>query len=72
MTKQNIKLTILFILSLPGLPVACLAWLAERYLFDDDLPIEQTMVGTKEHFIAYMMAWTTFFGIIAALIYFLP
>jgi hypothetical protein len=69
MSKQNIKLTIMFILGLPALPITCVGWLFDRYIVSYNLPPEQRSLGTKEGFIAHMCAMTFFFGGLALLWY---
>jgi hypothetical protein len=63
MTKQNIKLTIFFILGLPALPIACVMWLMNRYIFDDKNQ-------SKELFISFMLAATVFFGAVGLLLFY--
>jgi hypothetical protein len=70
MTKQNIKLTIMFLFGLPGLPFACVAWLLDRYIVAYNLPPEKRAYGTKERFIACMVACTIFFGGIGLLFWY--
>lgn len=72
MNKQNIKLTIMFILGLPGLPVACVGWLMDRYIVGYQEKPEERMLGTKEAFIAYMCTCTIFIGFCFLLIKCLP
>ena len=78
MTKQNIKLTIMFIFGLPALPIAGAGWLFDRYIMMPDSELKRynltpkdRMLGTKEHFIAYMCAWTMFFALIGGLFWLL-
>jgi len=67
MTKQNIKLTVMFILCLPGLPLTCLCWLVDRCL-SWGLPVERRMLPTKEHFVAFMFASTVLMMIILLIV----
>ena len=60
MTKQNIKLTCMFIFGLPALPLACVMYLLDRYIVGYELPPEKRMMASKEHFIACMCALMVF------------
>jgi hypothetical protein len=68
MTRQNTKLLIMFIIGLPSLPLACVAWLLDRYIVAYDLPPEKRMMHTKEHFIAMMCALTMFIVVYGGMI----
>ena len=69
MTRQNTKLIIMFIIGLPGLPMACLFWLLERYVSAYDLPPEKRMSHSKEGFIAMMCAMTAFCALYGGIYY---
>lgn len=68
MTKQNIKLTIMFMMGLPGLPIACVSWLLDRYVIAPDMPPQNRFLGTKEMFISLMVACTVFGAIVYSLV----
>lgn len=68
--KQNIKLIIMSILGLPGLPFACLMWLICFISHNPPKPFKQAM--TKEEFISFMIVGTilVMIGSACAAIYF--
>ena len=61
-TRQKIILTTYAILGLPGLPLACLFWLSNRYNFG-------MRNQTKEDFLSFMMAMSLLEGIIVGIVY---
>jgi hypothetical protein len=67
MTKQQIKLTIMFILGLPGLPLACIFWLMLKYIFQSESITNGQLTPTEE-FIALMFAMTMYVGMIMLLV----
>lgn len=55
MSKQNIKLAVMFVLGLPGTPITLIAWLMDIYLYNGK-------PWDKEFWIANSLAYTVFFG----------
>jgi hypothetical protein len=62
-TKQNVILTLMAVLGLPGLPFACIVWLMIRFMIGDKSPM------TKERFIPLMFAIAVVCGGVAVYAY---